>query len=94
MEAIQATVSSGLSVEPWVFLEVGQRVRLQEGPLAGVEGIFVGEAKQERIVVSVTLLKRSMAVAIERHWAAPVVAGTQRAVFHAKPAMTESSAYV
>jgi len=70
--AIQAAVRSGLSAEPWPFLEAGQRVRLEEGPLAGLEGILVGSAKQHRIVVSVTLLKRSVAVAIERHWVRPL----------------------
>jgi transcription antitermination factor NusG len=69
---IQTAVRSGLSTEPWPFLEVGQRVRLEDGPLAGLEGILVGASKQERIAVSVTLLKRSVAVAIERHWANPV----------------------
>ena len=70
--AIQTAVRSGLSIEPWPFLEIGQRVRLEDGPLAGLEGIFIGDSKQERIVVSITLLQRSIAVAIERHWAKPV----------------------
>ena len=70
--AIQTALRSGLWMEPWDYLEAGQRVRLEDGPLAGVEGIFVGTSKQERIVVSVTLLKRSVAVAIERHWATPL----------------------
>ena len=70
--AVQTAVGSGILTEPWPFLEVGQRVRLEEGPLAGLEGILVETPKQQRVVVSVTLLKRSVAVAIERHWAAPV----------------------
>ena len=70
--AIQAAVRSGLSTEPWPFLEAGQRVRLLEGPLTGVEGIFVETSKQDRLIVSVTLLKRSVAVTIERHWATPL----------------------
>jgi len=69
---IQAAVRSGLSAEPWAFLEVGQRVRLEEGPLAGIEGIFIEERKQCRVVVSVTLLKRSMAVEIDRNWVRPL----------------------
>jgi transcription antitermination factor NusG len=89
--AIQAAVQSGLLVEPWTFLDVGQRVQLREGPLAGLEGIFVGAAKQERIVVSVTLLKRSVAVAIERHWAMPVD-GSPRAALQTKSALAESTA--
>jgi transcription antitermination factor NusG len=70
--AIQIAAGSGISTEPWPFLEVGQRVRLEDGPLAGLEGILVETPNRQRVVVSVTLLKRSVAVAIERHWAAPV----------------------
>jgi transcription antitermination factor NusG len=70
--AIQTAVGSGILTEPWPFLEVGRRVRLEDGPLAGLEGILVETPKRQSVVVSVTLLKRSIAVAIERHWAAPV----------------------
>ena len=68
---IQAAVRSGLVTEPCPFLEVGQRVRMQDGPLEGLEGILTSK-QQNRLIVSVTLLKRSVAVAIERHWVAPL----------------------
>jgi transcription antitermination factor NusG len=70
--AIQAAVRSGLSAEPWPFLKAGQRVRLEAGPLTGLEGTLVSTATQHRLVVSVTLLQRSVAVAIEGHWATPL----------------------
>ena len=70
--AIRMAVESGLSAEPWEFMEVGQRVRLEGGPLAGLEGILIEARKQQRLVVSVTLLKRSVAVGIERHWVRPL----------------------
>ena len=70
--AIQTAVRSGLGVEPWPFLDVGQRVRLEDGPLAGLEGILVERRKQHRIVVSVTLLKRSVGVEIEADWVRPL----------------------
>src|SRR5437867_4241481 len=63
--AIQAAVQSGLRTEPWPFLEVGQLVRLDDGPLAGLEGLLVEVRKQFRIVVSVTLLRRSIAVEVD-----------------------------
>lgn len=72
MASIQAAVGSGLSLEPCAFVEYGQRVRVQKGPLAGIEGIFVEESKKERVVVSVTLLKRSVAVTIKRRWVMPL----------------------
>ena len=70
--ALQTAVRSGLKAEPCAFLERGERVRLEDGPLAGVEGIFMGDSKDEKIIVSISLLKRSVAIAIERHWATPV----------------------
>ena len=69
---IQTAIHSGLWVEPCAFLDVGQRVRIEEGPLAGLDGIFLEAPKEHRIVVSVTLLKRSVAVTIERHWVTPL----------------------
>jgi transcription antitermination factor NusG len=70
--AIQSAVTSGLSAEPWPFLEAGQRVRLEDGPLAGMEGFLVEVRKRYRVVVSVTLLKRSVAVEIDSEWVAPL----------------------
>ena len=70
--AIRMAIESGLSTEPWPFLEIGQRVRLEAGPLAGLEGVLVEARKQQRLVVSVTLLRRAVAVGIERHWVRPL----------------------
>ena len=72
IHAIQAALHSGLRAEPWPFLKVGQWVRLEEGPLNGLEGIFIELRKQHRIVVSVTLLQRSIAVEIDRLWIRPL----------------------
>jgi len=70
--AIQNAVRSGLPAEPWAYLNVGQLVRLDDGPLAGLEGILIETRKQCRIVVSVSLLQRSVAVEIERNWVTPL----------------------
>jgi transcription antitermination factor NusG len=70
--AIQNAVRSGLPAEPWAYLNVGQLVRLDDGPLAGLEGILIETRKQYRIVVSVSLLQRSVAVEIERNWVTPL----------------------
>lgn len=88
--AIQRAVQSGLWTEPWCFLEAGQRVRLEDGPLAGLEGILVDTSKQERVVVSVTLLKRSVAVAIERQWATPVDACGRPLAMEDRPSASQS----
>lgn len=72
--AIQLALRSNVEVEPWPFLEAGPRVRLSTGPLAGLEGILLESNNvddQHRVVVGLTVLKRSVAVKIERDWVEP-----------------------
>jgi transcription antitermination factor NusG len=74
--AIQTAVRSGALTEPWPFPAVGQCVRIEDGPLAGLEGILAGTSKRRCLIVSVTILERSVSVAIDRCWAVPLgVAG-------------------
>lgn len=68
--ALQQVVRSGLQAEPWPFLQVGQRVRIERGALQGLEGILMGFKKPHRLVVSITLLQRSVAVELDGDLAA------------------------
>jgi transcription antitermination factor NusG len=70
--AIQAAVKSGLPGLPWPFLQVGQRVRIEYGPLCGLEGILLDFRGRQRLVISVTLLQRSVAVQIDGAWVRPM----------------------
>jgi transcription antitermination factor NusG len=70
--ALRAIVQSHLPMQPWPFLKIGQWVRLECGPLAGLEGILLEFKNLNRLIVSVTLLQRSVAVEIERWWAVPM----------------------
>ncbi len=69
--AIQLVVKSGLPYEPWPFLPVGTRVRIDHGALQGIEGILTGVKSRFRVVVSVTLLQRSVALEVDRAWVSP-----------------------
>jgi transcription antitermination factor NusG len=63
IDAIQRLIASGLPIWPHPHLQKGDHVRVEEGPLSGVEGIFVQDSRQKgRLVVSVDLLGRSVAV--------------------------------
>src|SRR5260370_18130518 len=66
IEAIQKVVSTGFQAEPWPYLEVGQFVRIDDGALCGVQGILIGFKGARRIVVSVSLLRRAVALEIDR----------------------------
>jgi len=64
--AIRKLVRSELLIFPYPYLREGQRVRVTDGPLADVEGILVrGNPKQGLFVVSVELLRRSVAVHLD-----------------------------
>lgn len=70
--AIESVISSGVSAEPWPYLEIGQRVRIDSDALQGVEGILMNFKGRHRIVVSVSLLRRSVALDIDRSCVTPL----------------------
>jgi transcription antitermination factor NusG len=72
MESIQRMVSTGLRVEPCPYLEVGQVVRIADGALSGIEGVLTSLKGSQRIVVSISLLRRSVALEIDRSVVLPV----------------------
>ena len=66
IEAIQRLVHSGCPILPYPYLREGQRVRITRGALADVEGILVRvNPKKGLLVVSVHLLRRSIAVHLD-----------------------------
>ena len=64
--AIQTVVTSGFPAEPWPYLEIGQKVRIESDSLHGLEGILINFKGNDRIVLSVSLLRRSVALEIDR----------------------------
>jgi len=72
IQALQSIVISKLQAEPWAYLPAGQKVRIELGVLAGLEGILVSLKGMNKIVVSVSLLKRSVAVEVDESWVVPV----------------------
>ena len=52
-------------VEPYPYVKIGARVRISSGPLAGLEGIVVRKDDHLRVVVSLDLIKKSIAVHVE-----------------------------
>jgi transcription antitermination factor NusG len=69
--SLQATLKAQLPVQPFPFVDGGQRVRINSGVLAGVEGIVVRLKPSLRLVLSITLLQRSVLVEIDRDQVSP-----------------------
>ena len=70
--SLQTLLNSKYRVQPWPFLKVGRKIAIIAGPLRGVEGIVLEAKDNYRLVVSVTLLQRSVSVEIERRWIQPL----------------------
>lgn len=64
--SLQKAMQEKLAAEPSDFLQVGQRVRIVEGALSGVEGILLDFKNSLQLVLSITLLYRSVRVQIDR----------------------------
>jgi transcription antitermination factor NusG len=62
------TLRSGLHLqkfEPYRGLAIGRRVRIDAGPLQGLEGTLVRNAKGLRVVITVDLIQQSVAVELD-----------------------------
>jgi transcription antitermination factor NusG len=79
IESIQAALGSGVHLEPWPYVEVGQRVRIKQDVLDGMEGILTSFKGSHRVIISVTLLRRSVALEIDRERIVPVAIEPARA---------------
>ena len=73
--AIQHVQKSGLSAMPWPYMQIGNVAQILEGPLRGLTGIIVKIKSGMKLVLSVSLLQRSVAVEVERNWIGEVQAG-------------------
>ena len=71
IDAVRRILTSRVPVERWPYLNVGERVRIVEGPLAGLTGILVDVKTRQRLIVSVHLLQRSVAAAVSRESVRP-----------------------
>ncbi len=68
IETLRRLVNSTVPLFPRAFLKVGQKVRIEHGPLAGTEGILERFQKDYRLVVSISLLQRSVAAELDADW--------------------------
>lgn len=70
--ALQTAVRTGVPRQPWPFLKLGQKVKVEAGPLSGLEGVLLNFKGRYRLVLSVSLLQRSVAVEVDSAWVTSV----------------------
>jgi len=72
IEAIRRAVGGGATVEPHPFLKCGERVRVKCGPMSGIQGILVRKKGVCRLVLSVEMLGKAVAVEIDSFLVEPL----------------------
>jgi transcription antitermination factor NusG len=65
ISAVRTLVASGAAAQPCPFVGLGEKVRIESGPLRGVMGVLTQFKGNHKLVVSITLLQRSVAVEID-----------------------------
>jgi transcription antitermination factor NusG len=65
LEGVRKVTTDRSRIAPHPYLKCGDRVRVCVGPLAGAEGILVKVKNRYRVVVSVELLQKAVAVEVD-----------------------------
>ena len=77
IEAIRRVVESPVQAQPHPFIKCGDRARIIAGPLQGLEGLLLRKKNNWKLLLSVEMLERSVAVEVD--------ACTVERVYAAKP---------
>lgn len=75
LDSVRRAAESDSMVEPYPLLAEGDLVSIEDGPLRGLMGRLVSIGPDLRLVVSISLLQRSISVAIDRRWVRPTAEG-------------------
>lgn len=78
LEAIQTVMRADVPREPWNYPNAGDVARITAGPLRGLTGVVASSDGKERLILSVTLLQRALAVEIRPQWLDIVETSTER----------------
>ena len=83
---LRALQESGLPLVPHDYIGPGDAVSIGEGPFRGYSGTVVRTKGLLRMVVSVTMLRRSVCVELDREVLVPFVSRVERSVRASRPA--------
>jgi transcription antitermination factor NusG len=65
ISVIKRAIGASIPIEPCRYINVGQRVEIQRGPLKGVVGIIADHRKHDRLVLSVSLIRSSVLLHVD-----------------------------
>ncbi|HWE48838.1 MAG TPA: UpxY family transcription antiterminator [Bryobacteraceae bacterium] len=82
MQSLITAVRAGVHLQLWPFLKCGQRVSIEEGPLRSLEGVLITTKGADQLILSISLLQRSVAVTVDRRWVRPMQNETETSRRH------------
>ncbi len=65
IEALRNGLARSAGIEPHPYLTVGRKVRVRNGPFFGMDGVLVRRKEKYRVVLSIHLIQRSVAVEVD-----------------------------
>jgi transcriptional antiterminator NusG len=65
ISALQRVIDAAVPTEPCPFVAAGQTIEIQSGPLAGIIGIVSHRSKGNHLILSVSVVRRSVLVRID-----------------------------
>ena len=69
---VRTVLEQRVSCSPYPFLQLGQRVRIRGGAFDGIEGVLIGRDSASKLVISIELIQRSLAVSVYNFDVVPV----------------------
>jgi len=78
LEALRRLTESELVRRPWSYLPHGTQIRVESGPLKGVQGTLVCGQKKRALILSVHILQRSTSVELDERTRMSVISVTPR----------------
>lgn len=68
IQAVRRICTTHFTAAPWAEPVSGRRVVIARGPLKGIEGTFVRMKDEYRLIVSISLLRRSVSTELNLDW--------------------------
>jgi len=65
IEALKDGLVAGVRAEPHPYLKAGRQMRVKHGPLRGLQGVLLRRKEGFRLVLSLDLIQRSIAVEVD-----------------------------
>lgn len=78
IDSILAVLANGLAIEPYERMERGDRVVVTNGVFEGVEGEFMRYQGKDQLILTISLIQRSIVVHLDRAFVQPVRSGRKR----------------